>query len=145
MLRLHVPVFLLCCLLASCTAHQNAPVEVADRDTSVDDVEFIRANRRESRSMKCKTCAAEHREEMYKKLPDNRLIAASEVMLANPGSESEIADALEILARTKGDRKRFVGRAIASLGHSDATVRYNAAWLLGEIGSPKEAKALVPL
>lgn len=149
MFKLHTPSCLLCCLLASCasseedTPEANPPAQADIQPTMLaDDVRFIRQNRREGREMTCGTCAASHRQKMYE-LGGKRLIAACEVILANPEDPREIADAFWMLGQAKGDRKRFVRSAVAALAKADRDVRWSAAELLGEIGSPEEGPALV--
>ena len=92
--------------------------------------------------MGCGTCAASHREKVYE-LGGKRLIAACEVILGNPENPGEVADAFWMLGRAKGDRRRFVRSAVAALAQVDRHVRWSAAELLGEIGSPEEGPALV--
>lgn len=152
MCRLRMPVSLLCLLLASCTAIQDA-VDKHDADknahdpnpTTADDVKFIRDNRKECREMKCGTCRAGHRELIYGLLSAKRLIAAAEVMLANPECDEEIEDAFSMISRAKGDRSRFIQPAVRALGHADLGVRLSAVGLLGEIGSRNEGPALVAM
>ena len=143
-----LPLLLLPCLLASSSPtgddspKPSSATVVDTRPTTLEDVRFIRENQRESREMRCGTCALSHRQKVYE-LGDKRLIAACEVMLAAPTDAEEVASAFWILSCAKGDRSRFIKPAVAALRAADRGIRWSAAELLGEIGSPKEGPALI--
>ena len=65
--------------------------------------------------MKCGTCAASHRDNIFRRLSGKRLIAAAGHVLANPQSDDDLANAFAILYRVKGDRGRFVQPAVDAL------------------------------
>jgi hypothetical protein len=148
MLRLPVPLFLLCCLLASCAAHQNPepPKKAAPGllPTTPDDVRFIRKILSECRELDCGTCSAGHWMQINK-LGDRRLIAACQVLITKPESAADLANAFAILSNAKGDRRHFAVPAASAVGHPDWWVRVSAAQLHCDIGTRNEAPALVPL
>lgn len=57
----------------------------------------------------------------------------------------EVSRVFVVVAAVKGDRSQFLEPAIASLSHSDDSVRRNAATLIALIGSPRDSAPLVAL
>jgi HEAT repeats len=149
MFGLRAPMFLLCCLLMSCTSKQNDKTTDEDardpRLTTAADVQSIRETLQAARGMKCKTYAVEHRENLKRRLEGKRLFSACEAIIEKPESDAEVEFAFYLLCYKKGDRSRFVNPAVRALAHKAPGVRCTAAWLLGEIGSRNEAPALSAL
>ena len=83
--------------------------------------------------------------ELLKRLGNEQVFPAFEAILAVPTSSDEVRDILGVLCDLKGDRSRFVEPAVQALAHPHSTARRNAARLLGEIGSSKEASPIVAL
>src|SRR5262249_55057613 len=139
------PLFVFCCLLASCAPKEDEAPPKPSIAITMDDVRFIRENRAEANASKCGTCRASIREGIYRRLDANRRIAAAEFMLANPENDDDGAEASGILCRSEGARKRFIGPALGALTHANWRVQAAAIWLLGEIGTRNEAPALTKL
>ena len=75
-----------------------------------------------------------------------KVYPALEAILAKPADDGdEVRRALAVAYEMKGDRSRFVEPAVRALAHPHPSVRRNAARLLGEIGTAKDASPLVAL
>jgi HEAT repeat protein len=156
MSRLRTPLLFLCWTLALAVTSQAPPdaaanvaahdevsivvvARAADRVApppkaiTVQDVKFIRDKHKNGG---CRWRA-------LRDLSTTRIIAAAEVMLANPESDKELAEVLGALWWAGGDRRHLVTRTVRALRHTDPEVRGSAARLLGEIGSRNEALALI--
>src|SRR4051794_40872319 len=105
MSRLHASAFLLCCLLTSCAAPQDA-ADKCDVDhqapdpnpTTLEDVRDVRQTHMAyQNSVRCKAGYMEHIEPLERRLVGERRFAACEMIISAPENPEELEFALGLL------------------------------------------------
>ncbi len=81
----------------------------------------------------------------FRKIGEEKVFAAFESILLEPGAIRDLQDIFAALRKLKGDRRRFVEHAVRNLTYPHPGVRESAVALLADIGTNAEASPVVAL